>query len=72
MHVNRRVRVLADHATVTEVVEGNVHCRFHSAAASMADLWQLVNLGTGEELAVEYLQKNGYAILETNWTFKQK
>jgi hypothetical protein len=28
MHVNRRVRVLADHATVTEVVEGNVHCRF--------------------------------------------
>jgi putative endonuclease len=21
---------------------------------------------------VEYLQKNGYAILETNWTFKKK
>jgi len=25
----------------------------------------------GEELAVEYLQKNGYAILETNWTFQK-
>lgn len=23
----------------------------------------------GEELAVDYLQKNGYTILETNWTF---
>jgi putative endonuclease len=25
----------------------------------------------GEELAVEYLQKDGYAILETNWTFQK-
>lgn len=25
----------------------------------------------GEELAVEYLQKNGYTILETNWTFQK-
>ena len=25
----------------------------------------------GEELAVEFLQKNGYAILETNWTFQK-
>lgn len=25
----------------------------------------------GEELAVEYLQKSGYAILETNWTFQK-
>jgi len=25
----------------------------------------------GEELAVEYLQKNGYVILETNWTFQK-
>ncbi|MFT7334183.1 MAG: putative endonuclease [Porticoccaceae bacterium] len=25
----------------------------------------------GEELAVEYLQKNGYAILEKNWTFQK-
>jgi putative endonuclease len=25
----------------------------------------------GEELAVEYLQKNGYQILETNWTFQK-
>ena len=25
----------------------------------------------GEELAVAYLQKNGYAILETNWTFQK-
>lgn len=25
----------------------------------------------GEELAAEYLQKNGYAILETNWTFQK-
>ena len=25
----------------------------------------------GEALAVEYLQKNGYAILETNWTFQK-
>jgi putative endonuclease len=29
-------------------------------------------LGKLEELAVEYLQKNGYAILETNWTFKSR
>jgi Holliday junction resolvase-like predicted endonuclease len=27
---------------------------------------------TWEELAVEYLQKNGYAILETNWTFQKQ
>jgi putative endonuclease len=26
----------------------------------------------GEELAVEYLQKNGYTILEKNWTFKSR
>ena len=25
----------------------------------------------GEELAVEFLQKEGYAILETNWTFQK-
>jgi putative endonuclease len=25
----------------------------------------------GEELAAEYLQKNGYAILEMNWTFQK-
>ncbi len=25
----------------------------------------------GEKLAVEYLQKNGYEILETNWTFQK-
>ena len=25
----------------------------------------------GEELAVAYLQKNGYAILETNWIFQK-
>jgi putative endonuclease len=25
----------------------------------------------GEEMAVEYLQKNGYEILETNWVFQK-
>jgi putative endonuclease len=25
----------------------------------------------GEELAVDFLQKNGYKILETNWTFQK-
>ena len=25
----------------------------------------------GEELAVEFLEKNGYYILETNWTFQK-
>jgi putative endonuclease len=25
----------------------------------------------GEEMAVEYLQKNGYAILDSNWTFQK-
>jgi putative endonuclease len=25
----------------------------------------------GEDLAVEYLRKNGYEILETNWTFQK-
>jgi putative endonuclease len=25
----------------------------------------------GEEMAVEYLQKDGYIILETNWTFQK-
>ncbi|MBA0883374.1 YraN family protein [Flavobacterium undicola] len=25
----------------------------------------------GEELAVDFLQKNGYTILETNWTFQK-
>ena len=25
----------------------------------------------GEEMAVEFLQKEGYAILETNWTFQK-
>jgi putative endonuclease len=25
----------------------------------------------GEELAVEFLQKDGYTILETNWTFQK-
>lgn len=25
----------------------------------------------GEELSVEFLQKNGYEILETNWTFQK-
>ena len=29
-------------------------------------------LGTlGEELALEFLEKNGYEILETNWTFQK-
>jgi putative endonuclease len=36
----------------------------------MADHNELGKLG--EELAVEYLQKNGYAILETNWTFQKQ
>jgi putative endonuclease len=35
----------------------------------MADHNELGKLG--EELAVEFLQKNGYAILETNWTFQK-
>lgn len=35
----------------------------------MADHNDLGKLG--EELAVEYLQKNGYEILETNWTFQK-
>ena len=25
----------------------------------------------GEELAVDFLEKNGYEILETNWTFQK-
>ena len=25
----------------------------------------------GEELAVDFLQQNGYTILETNWTFQK-
>ncbi|NNT70936.1 YraN family protein [Flavobacterium sp. IMCC34852] len=25
----------------------------------------------GEELAVDFLQKNGYTVLETNWTFQK-
>lgn len=35
----------------------------------MADHNDLGKLG--EELAVEYLQKNGYEILETNWVFQK-
>ena len=35
----------------------------------MAEHNDLGNLG--ETLAVEFLQKNGYAILETNWTFQK-
>jgi putative endonuclease len=35
----------------------------------MADHNELGKLG--EELAVEFLQKNGYVILETNWTFQK-
>ena len=35
----------------------------------MAEHNDLGNLG--EELAVEFLQKNGYDILETNWTFQK-
>src|SRR6187402_2116672 len=35
----------------------------------MADHNELGKLG--EELAVEYLQKEGYEILETNWTFQK-
>ena len=35
----------------------------------MAEHNDLGNLG--ENLAVEFLQKNGYAILETNWTFQK-
>ena len=35
----------------------------------MADHNDLGKLG--EELAVEFLQKNGYKILETNWTFQK-
>ena len=35
----------------------------------MADHNELGKLG--EALAVEFLQKNGYTILETNWTFQK-
>ena len=35
----------------------------------MADHNDLGKLG--EEMAVEFLQKNGYEILETNWTFQK-
>lgn len=35
----------------------------------MADHNELGKLG--EELAVEFLRKNGYGILETNWTFQK-
>lgn len=35
----------------------------------MADHNDLGKLG--EELAVEFLRKNGYEILETNWTFQK-
>jgi putative endonuclease len=35
----------------------------------MADHNELGKLG--EELAVEFLRKNGYKILETNWTFQK-
>lgn len=35
----------------------------------MADHNDLGKLG--EELAVDFLQKNGYKILETNWTFQK-
>ncbi len=35
----------------------------------MADHNELGKLG--EELAVEFLRKDGYAILETNWTFQK-
>ena len=35
----------------------------------MADHNDLGKLG--EEMAVEFLQKNGYKILETNWTFQK-
>lgn len=35
----------------------------------MADHNELGKLG--EQLAVEFLQKNGYQILETNWTFQK-
>lgn len=35
----------------------------------MADHNELGKLG--EALAVEFLQKNGYEILETNWTFQK-
>lgn len=35
----------------------------------MADHNELGKLG--EELAVEFLRKNGYEILETNWTFQK-
>jgi putative endonuclease len=35
----------------------------------MADHNELGKLG--EELAVEFLQKDGYTILETNWTFQK-
>lgn len=35
----------------------------------MADHNDLGKLG--EELAVEFLEKNGYSIIETNWTFQK-
>jgi putative endonuclease len=35
----------------------------------MAEHNDLGNLG--EELAVEFLQQNGYEIIETNWTFQK-
>ena len=40
-----------------------------SSQLQMAEHNELGKLG--EELAVEFLQKNGYNILETNWTFQK-
>ena len=45
------------------------HCDWTLKTISMAEHNELGKLG--EELAVEFLQKNGYAILETNWTFQK-
>lgn len=42
---------------------------FNFGILTMAEHNDLGKLG--EELAVDFLQKNGYEILETNWTFQK-
>jgi putative endonuclease len=45
------------------------HYQTEHCILTMAEHNELGKLG--EELAVEFLQKNGYEILETNWTFQK-
>lgn len=45
------------------------HYQTEHCTLTMAEHNELGKLG--EELAVEFLQKNGYEILETNWTFQK-